>query len=236
MARCNKTTRSVRELGEPIRVFEALDERDEADFVTSQIRSLLSDGAVSSLADIGVLFRTNMQSRALEEALGRARLPHRVVGSLRFYARREVKDVLAYLRLLHNRHDAASIERILNVPPRGLGPKTMAKIDAHSRMYKCSMLDSLRRLSGLVRAEVGAEEEGEGGGWGKLSARKKMAMAELYGALRELHLSVANSTPEQVMKGVVERFGFEEYLLAQDKGRQRWANVVELLVTCLAPC
>ena len=155
MERNKKTTRSVRELGEPIRVFAAYDERDEAEFVATQVLALLKEGRISSFADVGVVFRANLQSRVLEESFCRHRIPHRVVGAVRFYERKEVKDVVAYLRLLYNKHDTASMERILNVPPRGIGPQTRHTIQLHAQAHNCSIMDSLHALSASGDAPLG---------------------------------------------------------------------------------
>ena len=136
---------------EHTRTFEhthsADDERDEAEFVATQVLNLLEKGDISSFADVGLVFRTNLQSRAFEEAFSRRRIPHRVVGAMRFYERKEVKDVVAYLRLLYNEHDAASMERILNVPPRGIGPQTRNKIQTHALVRNCSLMHALLELS-----------------------------------------------------------------------------------------
>jgi superfamily I DNA/RNA helicase len=131
----------------PVQLPSADDERDEADFVATQVLHLHQQGNISSFADVGLVFRTNLQSRVLEEALCRHRIPHRVVGAVRFYERKEVKDVVAYLRLLYNEHDAASMERILNVPPRGVGPQTRHKIQTHALVRNCSLMDALLEMS-----------------------------------------------------------------------------------------
>ncbi len=257
MDRNNKTTRSVREVGSPIRVFTAYDDRDEAEFVATQVLDLLSQGTISSFADVGVLFRTNLQSRVLEEAFCRLRIPHRVVGAMRFYERKEVKDVVAFLRMLYNRHDTTSMERILNIPPRGIGPQTRRQIQAYAQLRNCSILDAMRDLCS-PNVALGDEEYGANGVTGEsskrlqasgelgslriesstdpakhcnftqLPVRKRDALSKLYGILQELRVLVAVSTPAELMKHVILKLDLEPYFKSQDKGRDRWDNVVEL--------
>ncbi len=116
------------EAGEPITLYAALNEHDEADFVIDRIRDHLAGGHRRDEA--AVLYRSNAQSRVFEETLLAAGLPYRVYGGLRFFERAEVKDALAYLRLIANRHDDASFDRVVNMPPRGVGAKTMQAIRA----------------------------------------------------------------------------------------------------------
>ena len=109
--------------GDAIAVFEAKNERDEADQVVREIRQYQRDGL--KLRDVVVLYRTNAQSRIVEERLMQASLPYRIVGGVRFYERKEIKDVLAYLVALHNPNDALAFKRIINVPTRGIGAKAI---------------------------------------------------------------------------------------------------------------
>ncbi|HEY4659455.1 MAG TPA: UvrD-helicase domain-containing protein, partial [Gemmatimonadaceae bacterium] len=113
--------------GEPIVVFEAYDDVEEADFVAAEVEALDREGG-HRLSDIAVMYRTNAQSRALEEAFIREQIPYRLVGGTRFYERKEVKDVIAYLRLTQNPFDRVSFERVVNVPPRGIGEKTLEEL------------------------------------------------------------------------------------------------------------
>ena len=112
--------------GETITIYTGQNERDEARFVTDAIVEALTDG--KDYKDIALLYRTNAQSRNFEEYLIKQNIPYRIVGGLRFYSRKEVKDMLAYLKVLHNPKDTVSWERIINVPPRGIGQKAMEKI------------------------------------------------------------------------------------------------------------
>jgi DNA helicase-2/ATP-dependent DNA helicase PcrA len=119
--------------GTPITVVECLNEKDEGEFIIREVNGLMRNGdftGVRSLDDCVILYRTNAQSRLLEETLIRYGIPYKIVGGVRFYERKEIKDVLAYLRLIHNVHDWVCLERVINVPARGIGPKTVAGLRA----------------------------------------------------------------------------------------------------------
>ncbi|PIR71143.1 MAG: ATP-dependent DNA helicase PcrA [Candidatus Nealsonbacteria bacterium CG10_big_fil_rev_8_21_14_0_10_40_24] len=134
--------------GAPIGLFEAEDEIAESTFVAREISALANLTPLSSFA---VLYRTNAQSRALEEVFLQENLPYRIIGALEFYKRKEIKDVLAYLRLIVNPEDAVSLERILNVPPRGIGPKTIESFRKGEKNDKITdflqMMENLRQYA-----------------------------------------------------------------------------------------
>jgi DNA helicase-2/ATP-dependent DNA helicase PcrA len=121
LKRKGKTLRTSAEAGEPLTRVEAYDERDEAEWIAHEIQRRLMRAPDETARDFVVLYRTNAQSRALEEAFRRADLPYQIVGGTRFYERREIMDALAYLRLISNPRDAAAFERVINVPRRGIG-------------------------------------------------------------------------------------------------------------------
>jgi DNA helicase-2/ATP-dependent DNA helicase PcrA len=125
--------------GEPIEIYHAVDEYDEATYVTLKTMALLKDHAAS---DIAVLYRANAQSRVLEESFAKAQIPHRIVGSVGFYERREIKDVIAYLRLVINQNDAFSFLRVINVPPRGAGKKLTERIQQEAEAQGISIVDA----------------------------------------------------------------------------------------------
>lgn len=124
-------------LGEKISVYSAFNEQDEARYIADQIEDFANTGRARK--DIAILYRSNAQSRALEESLIRQGIPYRIYGGQRFYDRLEIKNALAYLRLLLNRHDDAAVERVINVPARALGDKTVATIRSYAREHGCSM-------------------------------------------------------------------------------------------------
>jgi DNA helicase-2/ATP-dependent DNA helicase PcrA len=125
------------EAGEPLQVYTAFNERDEARFITEQVQEWVDKHG--SYRDCAVLYRSNAQSRVLEEALIHAGVPYRVYGGLRFFERQEIKDALAYLRLIANRHDDAAFERVVNTPTRGIGERTVAAAREYARDNKLSL-------------------------------------------------------------------------------------------------
>ncbi|HEY5759601.1 MAG TPA: DNA helicase II [Steroidobacter sp.] len=138
------------EQGDPVKLYAAFNERDEADFVINRIREYVMKGGLRS--ECAILYRSNAQSRTFEESLLTHRIPYRVYGGLRFFERAEIKDALGYLRLMHNRTDDASFERIVNLPTRGIGNKTLDMIRNYARANATSMWDA----AGASIKEMGA--------------------------------------------------------------------------------
>ena len=147
------------EQGEPVRVFSAYNEDEEAEFIIARIEDWLESGRKPS--EVGVLYRSNAQSRLFEQALLRAEIPYRVYGGLRFFERAEVKDALAYLRLVHNSLDDAAFERVVNVPARGIGERTVANLRDAARDAGLSLWETARQqlsngaLTGRARNALG---------------------------------------------------------------------------------
>ncbi len=123
--------------GEPIQVYTAYNEIDEARFIVDRIRDFVEQG--NRRQDAAILYRSNAQSRVLEEALIGAELPYRIYGGLRFFERAEIKDAMAYLRLVANRDDDPSFERVVNTPVRGLGERSLAAVRGHAQQYNISL-------------------------------------------------------------------------------------------------
>jgi DNA helicase-2/ATP-dependent DNA helicase PcrA len=209
--------------------FEADSEDQEADWIGRQAEALVhgrgSGGSVVGrieepaeetmyrLSDIAVMYRTNAQSRSIEEAFLRFGLRYQLVGGVRFYQRREVKDALAYLRALRNDHDQVAFERILNVPPRGLGEKT---------------IDELRRLAaargGDYWAAVRSSVESP-----ILAARARNALAGFVNLVERLRTRVALLPLPQLLDEVLESSGYRAMLHdGSAEGEERWANLLEL--------
>ena len=134
--------------GQAIQVFEAYDESEEAEYVVNEIQRLLARGE-GSLAQCAVMFRTNAQSRPLEDAMVRHGVPYRLIGGTRFYQRREIKDVLSYLRLVHNPNDEIGLGRVINVPPRQIGAKTLSDFAKWSSEQDITLGAALLRLGNL---------------------------------------------------------------------------------------
>ena len=123
--------------GEPVRVVECQDERSEARFVVGQIARVIGEGG--SLRDVAIFYRTNAQSRALDESLRQADVPYRIIGGTGFYDRQEIKDALAYLRAIANPNDDVSLRRIINVPRRAIGDTTVSRLAEHASMLGVSL-------------------------------------------------------------------------------------------------
>ena len=129
------------EVGDKIIYHKSSDEKDESKYVTSEITKLIDSGV--SLNDIVVLYRTNAQSRNIEEAMLHANIPYKVIGSFYFYNRKEIKDLIAYLRLIYNSDDDVSLTRIINSPKRGIGAKTMEQLSLKASISGMSIFDTI---------------------------------------------------------------------------------------------
>ncbi|GBD10059.1 ATP-dependent DNA helicase PcrA [Candidatus Thermoflexus japonica] len=206
--------------GSPIAVYEAFDEEDEADFVVRRIQELIETRGVRP-QEIAVMYRTNAQSRALEEAFVRAGLPYRLVGGVRFYQRREIKDLLAYLRLVLNPHDDLSLVRVLNVPPRGIGPATLAKLTALAQRQKISLFTAIEQATGGTAGL-------------SLSQKIRHALADLIGQIRAWQAVRERMGVAELLRRIIDEVGYAEYLESLEEvdreiGGRRWDNVLELL-------
>jgi len=202
--------------GPEIVVKEAYDQDDEAQFVVDTIAQLVAQEGRSP-GEFAVMYRTNAQSRALEDAFVRAGLPYRLVGATRFYSRREVKDLLAFLRLIQNPDDDLSMERVINVPPRGIGRKTRAALEDAAREAGLSVYRVLQRVR---------DPDVEGPGLWTRAEKSVLDFLEMLegwiAASREL--SVA-----ELINRVLEDTRYADYLRdGSDEGEERWANVLEL--------
>lgn len=129
--------------GEKIKYYRAIDEKDEASYVRQEIEKLISNGV--DLEDIAVLYRTNAQSRNMEESLLQANIPYKVVGSFYFYNRREIKDLIAYLKLIYNHDDDVSLLRCINTPKRGIGNKTISNLNDLANTKNCSLFEAIEK-------------------------------------------------------------------------------------------
>jgi DNA helicase-2/ATP-dependent DNA helicase PcrA len=142
--RTDKSLFTRRGRGPRITVHEAYDQDEEAQFVVDTVARLAREGVRPG--DCAVMYRTNAQSRAFEDAFIHAGLPYRLVGATRFYARREIKDVIAFLRLIHNPAEGVSMARVINVPPRGIGKKTVAALADAAQEHSVSIYEILREI------------------------------------------------------------------------------------------
>ena len=202
------------EEGAPLRVVETFSESEEAQFVVSELSRLLERGEAKPV-DCAVMYRTNAQSRALEEAFVRYGMPYQVIGSVRFYSRREVKDVLAYLKLIHNPWDSVSLTRIINVPPRGIGQKTIDELEQWTKGLGLPLYTGLQRL---------AEDKS----CSPLSARSTQALTGFFSVIEELSRKSREVNTVELLDAVLQSTGYKEYTLGSEDGDERWDNILEL--------
>lgn len=189
--------------GDKIVVYEAYDEQDEASFICRQIERFVAE-EVFSFGDVAVFYRTNAQSRAIEEAMVAEGIPYRVVGNVRFYERREVKDLTAYLRVLLNHFDELSLLRIVNVPRRGIGAGTVDKLRraaSASRTTLASLVEQIGESDGI---------DGDVAGLGSQATQRVAAFGRLLASLRDT-ASKAQRVEEIVTTVLTESGIIEEY-------------------------
>jgi len=200
--------------GEAVILHDAYSEEDEAEFVANEVRRLVASGR--SYGDVAVMYRTNAQSRAIEEALVRHRIPYRIVGGLRFYQRKEIKDVLAYLRLIHNRYDEASLLRIVNVPPRGIGERTLERLRAYAREEQLPLWEAFTAAASGALAGVGG--------------RSQTAVAEFVEMMEALRAGAADRSLTELFDDVLDATGYLRYLRAGDEQEalERGENLEQL--------
>src|SRR3954451_8123271 len=198
--------------GEPVRVLEVEDEHAEARFVAAEIAALVEEGFAGS--EIAVFYRTNAQSRVLEDVLVRQGVAYLVIGGPRFYERAEVKDVIAYLQAIDNPYDAVSLQRIANRPRRGIGDASLARLQAHADAYGVSLWEALGQ----------AEEAG-------ISAAPLKAVQQLHGLLQSLMAGALDMDVPDVIERVLERSGYLDALRAERtiEAQGRMENLQELV-------
>jgi DNA helicase II / ATP-dependent DNA helicase PcrA len=212
LGRKDKTLWTSRRGGEQILCYTAVDEKDEARFICRNIERFIDDG--SALAEIAVLYRTNAQSRALEDALRNRGIAYRIFGGLRFYDRKEIKDIIAYLRVLHNPADAVSLHRIINVPARGIGDTTVDRLERTAQQKGLSLYQAAMDPTG---ADVSTA-----------AARK---LGEFTGMMERLRAELEDITLTDLVRKVIEDSGYVRSLEEERtiEARIRIENLTELL-------
>jgi DNA helicase-2/ATP-dependent DNA helicase PcrA len=205
-------------LGDLITYYQAPDEVEEGRYVAGQV-VWLNRREKRPLNDFVVLYRTNAQSRALEDAMRREALPYRIVGGMRFYDRMEVKDCLCYLRMLINPDDMVSLKRVINMPPRGIGDLTLQKVQAFSWEHKLTLFDAMRRAAEVEGLQVKAVRE----------------LVKFTGIIDHLRGEVETAGPAYLLGEVVKRSGYLDYWVAErtTESEMRVENVKELVAAAL---
>ena len=198
--------------GEAIRVYAAYNERDEADFIIGRLRDWIDQGNLR--ADAAILYRSNAQSRALEEGLINANIPYRVYGGLRYFERAEIKDALAYMRLISNRDDDSSFERVFNKPTRGIGARTADIVRSYARANSCS----LWRAAGAIASD-------------ELNGRASNAVLAFLNLIEALARDTdALDLPDKI-DHVIHASGLIDFFKKEkgEKGETRVENLLELI-------
>jgi DNA helicase-2/ATP-dependent DNA helicase PcrA len=202
--------------GEQVDLYAAYNEVDEARFVVERIGQWVRDGG--SHGDCAILYRSNAQSRAFEEALLAEQIPYRVYGGVRFFERAEIKDTLAYLRLVTNRGDDAAFERAVNTPTRGIGERTLDEVRKRARVDGISLWEAALRVS-------------QGHSLPALAARARNAIAAFQGLVDALSIEVAELPLKDKIDHVLMRSGLREHYTNESKGSldSRVDNLDELV-------
>jgi len=199
------------EVGSPVTIIESYTEEEEAQSVVNEIEKLRSQERIS-LKDCAVMYRVNAQSRVLEETFMRYGVPYKLVGSTRFYHRQEVKDIIAYLRIINNPHDNISLARIINIPRRGIGQRTLSQLQSWARPHDASLYNTLKQ---------GFEGKA-------LVSRIAQALAKFTTLIEVLVDKSHELNLAELLDEVLERTGYREYLLQKENGEERWENIMEL--------
>jgi DNA helicase-2/ATP-dependent DNA helicase PcrA len=214
----NNASRKAKELwtagdeGERIRVFTAADDYAEARFVVSEILRIVGSG--DSLRDVAVFYRTNAQSRTLEDVLVREGVPYQIVGGVRFYERAEIKDAMAYLTVISNKDASVSLERIINVPKRGLGATSVARLQEYASRNGISLYDALPE----------ADEAG-------LTGKARTACSRVWQLFEEWRVAAREVPPSEMIEAVLEESGYKAELTAENtiEAESRLENLEELV-------
>ena len=212
--RKNKNLWTDKKGGAPVKIYEAANEKGESEYIIGEIAKLNRGigGQKVALNDVAILYRTNAQSRAIEESFLSFQVPYRIVGGIKFYQRKEVKDVLAYLRFTQNTSDLASLERIINIPARKIGQATLDKVVREMRAGSNDFLSTMLDYQGKELS--------------KDKIVKLKAFAEMIKAMKE---KMAEMETDEFLEHVLKEVGYEQYIKdGTEEGESRWENVREL--------
>lgn len=212
--RIDKVLRPTRGAGETVYCYRADDEVAEAQFVVGNLRSLVAENPELGWGDCAILYRTNAQSRAMEDVLARYSVPYTVVGGLRFYDRREIKDVLAYLRAVTNPMDTVSIKRVINTPRRGVGKTTLDRLDTAAQQLGVPLWEILTDETSVKT----------------LAGRSAKSVLEFVDIVQKWREQAEDHPASEIVQGILEDSGYVRDLKAQgtEDADDRLGNVQEL--------
>ncbi|MCX2782873.1 DNA helicase II [Microbulbifer thermotolerans] len=206
------------EEGDPISLYAAYNEQDEARFIVERVKDWVRDG--NRRDSVAILYRSNAQSRVLEEALLREQVPYRIYGGQRFYERMEIKNALSYMRLISNRDDDTAFERVVNTPTRGIGARTVDTVRAYAREHGCSLWQASRQM---LQQRL-------------LAARAGNALQSFLDLVNQLAANAEDKLLEAIAEDVIETSGLLEFHSKEkgEKGQTRVENLKELVSACRA--
>jgi DNA helicase-2/ATP-dependent DNA helicase PcrA len=203
--------------GTPVTIIESYNAEEEAQSVVNEIEKLTVQEQLL-LKDCAVMYRVNAQSRALEETFLRYGVPYKLIGGTRFYQRREVKDIIAYLKLIHNPQDNVSLTRIINVPARGIGPRTLSQLQSWAKAHDTSLFEALKQVS--HPDSVGTKQA--------LSPRIVQALAGFDALISELTAQSNELSLSDLVNEILKHTRYREYILDKEGGEEKWENIMEL--------
>ncbi len=220
--RIDRRIRTENDEGEPIALRELADQHHEAQFVVGEIRRLITSRGYTG-SDIAIMYRTTAQSRVLEEAFRVTDIPYRIIGGVRFYERKEVRDVLAVLRLLHNPQDRVSLERILNNMPlgRGFGPKAQESAQEWADSHRLPLLDAFVVVAPNVNVPSPVDVPA-------YSGTARSAAERVGGVFATLREKAKTASLAELFDEIVEATGYRAALTQSEEDLERWANLLEL--------
>lgn len=202
--------------GDSIEIFECADDKTEAETISKEIKLLMGQGV--SLNDMAVFYRNNSQSRVIEESLLKNQIAYRVVGGIKFYERKEIKDILSYFRLVTNEKDSLALSRIINVPTRGIGATTLRKFEDEAIRKNVSLFEVLNEVVDHVVQND----------FLKISGKIKTAISGLVGLINESRILESNGEkPSVIAEKLISESGYQEYLRA-DKNYESIARLENL--------
>jgi len=208
------------EPGVPTEVVETYTEQEEAQFVVNEVEQLVSRGEFQ-LSDCAIMYRTNAQSRVLEEAFIRYGVPYKLVAGTRFYERREVKDIIAYLRLIQNPSDSVSLLRVINVPLRGIGQRSLSELSQWARSMGVPEYRALQMLAEEKESKTTEPKP-------PFSPRITKALSGFVSMIEGFIARGRKLNLIDLFDQVVEKSGYKQYIQSSVDGEERWENVLEL--------
>lgn len=239
--RPTKKMTTSNEFGSKITLRETFDDRQEAQFVVSTLNRLLRESSLRSYSDVAILYRTNAQSRLIEEACIQSDIPYRLLSGTKFYDRQEIRDLVAYLRVLSNPADDSAFRRIVNTPPRGIGKKTQDELEKFCESRRLSLVQG---LDVLIKSYADGDISSGDVGLGKAGILK---LADFQAKLNGLRLksvrflsdedtSTTTESVDTLLTAVIENVGYKEYLEKREdrasgvseKTMERLGNIEEL--------